>query len=346
VRDDPVSASMTRAVSASRQFRSNESETADATRAGTTGTNGRERARTGASRRYTQATVPIAVLAFDFDPLLRIGDGVVRWETIGVAFAAFAGIVLAGVGTRRRELRVDDLLFVVLGIVPGAVVAGRLGYVLLHPGFFGADPARILDPGVGSLELTLAVVGGALTGSLVAVLLDGRPGPWLQLAALPTLLALGLGKLASVLGGTGQGLATTAEPATAYVGPGPWGSLAPAIPSIPSQALEAMATGVLLLVVAAVSVAPVVRRPDGRLFAIALAGWALVRLIVASTWRDPVVAGPLRAEQVIAGIVAIGSVAVALALIAAHRGRAFEAWPDRPAVDDEPVAPARESEPS
>jgi phosphatidylglycerol:prolipoprotein diacylglycerol transferase len=264
--------------------------------------------------------VPTAVLAFDFDPLLHVGDGAVRWETIAIAGAVFAAIVLAGIGARRRGLRVDDLLFVVLGIVPGAVVGGRIGYVLLHPAFFLAVPSRILDPGVGSLELTLAVVGGALTGVLVARLLDGRPGPWLQVAALPTLLVLGLGKLATVLGGTGQGLATTGEPATAYLGAGPWGSLGPAIPSIPSQALEAGATVLVLLLVAALSLVPVLRRPDGRLFLLGLAGWSVARGVVAATWRDPIVAGPLRAEQVLDVVVAIGSLALAGALLARSRG--------------------------
>jgi phosphatidylglycerol---prolipoprotein diacylglyceryl transferase len=265
--------------------------------------------------------VPTAVLAFDFDPLWHLGDGGVRWETAAIAGAIFLSVVLAGVAARSSGLRVDDLLFVILGIVPGAVVGGRLGYVLLHPAFFTTEPGRILDPGVGSLELTLAVVGGALTGSLVALLLDGRPGPWLRIATFPTLLVLGAGKLAMVLGGSGQGLPTSGEPATAYLGAGPWGSLGPAIPSIPSQALEAAATGIVIVAVVVASLIPALRRADGRLFLLAFAGWAFARGIVASTWRDPVVAGPLRAEQVIAAVVAVGSIALALLLIAIHRGQ-------------------------
>ncbi|HET7472891.1 MAG TPA: prolipoprotein diacylglyceryl transferase family protein [Candidatus Limnocylindrales bacterium] len=264
--------------------------------------------------------MPTAVLAFDFDPFLHVGDSAIRWETVGIAAAVFAAIVLAGVGAGRRGLRVDDLLFVVLGIVPGAVVGGRIGYVLLHAAFFSAEPSRILDPGVGSLELTLAVVGGCVTGALVAVLLDGRPGAWLQLAALPTLLALALGKLATVLGGTGQGVATTGEPATAYLGAGPWGSLGPAIPSVPSGALEGLATIGVLVIVAILSLVPGLRRSDGRLFVIAVGLWAVVRGVVASTWRDPVVAGPLRAEQLIAAIVALGALAGIIGLVALHRG--------------------------
>jgi prolipoprotein diacylglyceryltransferase len=200
------------------------------------------------------------------------------------------------------------------------VVGGRLGYVLLHPAFFTAAPGRILDPGVGSLELTVGVVGGALTGSLVALLLDGRPGPWLRVATLPTLLVLGAGKLAMVLGGSGQGLPTGGDPATAYLGAGPWGSLGPAIPSIPSQALEAAATGIVIIAIVLASLVPALRRPDGRLFLLSLAGWAIGRAIVASTWRDPVVVGPLRAEQAIDVAVAIGALGLALFLIAVRRG--------------------------
>ena len=264
--------------------------------------------------------MPTAVLAFDFDPWLHLGDGAVRWETVAIAVAIFLSVVLAGVAARSSGLRVDDLLFVILGIVPGAVVGGRFGYVLLHPAFFTSAPGRMLDPGVGSLELTLGVVGGALTGSLVALLLDGRPGPWLRVATFPTLLVLGAGKLAMVLGGTGQGLPTSGDPATAYLGSGAWGSLGPAIPSIPSQALEAAATGIIVILIVLVSLAPALRRPDGRLFLLALAGWAIGRAIVASTWRDPVLAGPLRAEQVIDVVVAIGSLGLAFVLIAARRG--------------------------
>ena len=264
--------------------------------------------------------MPTAVLAFDFDPLLHLGDGAVRWETVAIAGAIFASLVVAGLAARAARLRVDDLLFVVLGLVPGAVVGGRLGYVLLHPAFFTDVPGRILDPGVGSLELTLGVVGGAITGSLVALLLDGRPGPWLRVATIPTLVLLALGKLAMILGGTGQGQPTTGEPATAYLGAGPWGSLGPAIPSIPSQALEALATAVVLVVVVGASFLPPLRRADGRLFLVAIAGWAIGRAIVASTWRDPVVAGSFRTEQIIDVAVAIGAVALALVLVAAHRG--------------------------
>jgi phosphatidylglycerol:prolipoprotein diacylglycerol transferase len=265
--------------------------------------------------------VPTAVIAFDFDPIIRVGNGGVRLETVGLAVVILVGLAVAGLIARSMRLRLDDLLFVVLGLVPGAVVGGRIGYVLLHPDFFGADPGRIIDPAVGSLELTVAVVGGTLTGVLVATLLDGRPGRWLHAATLPTLLVLGAGKLAMVLGGRGQGEPWDGDTATAFVGPGPWGSLAPEVPSHPSQVYEAIATFLVLIVVLVLLVVlgrltrGALTRADGRVFVVGLALWSVGRAVVASTWRDPNLVGPLRAEQLIDLVVILACVVV-IALLA------------------------------
>jgi phosphatidylglycerol:prolipoprotein diacylglycerol transferase len=263
--------------------------------------------------------VPIALIAFDFDPLLHLGDGAVRWETVGIAAAIFAALVVAGLAVRSLDLRLDDLVFVVLGIVPGAVIGGRLGYVFLHPAWFGADPGRIFDPAVGSLELALGVAGGALTGAIVAVLLDGQPGRWLHVATLPTFVALAGGKLAMVLGGRGQGLPWDGDWATSYLGPGPWGSLAPELPSHPSQLYEALATTALVVLLMGLLTTPMLRRPDGRAFLIAIGAWALVRAAVASTWRDPVTIGALRLEQVLDAAIAGGAVVLLVLVLVRQR---------------------------
>jgi phosphatidylglycerol:prolipoprotein diacylglycerol transferase len=268
--------------------------------------------------------VSAAVIAFDFDPFLHVGDGVVRWETIGIAVAIFVSIILAAFGARTMELRADDLLFVVLGIVPGAVVGGRIGYVLLHSAYFSANPSAILDPGVGSLELSLAVVGGAITGGIVAALLEGDVGRWFHIAALPVLVVIGAGKLAMVLGGDGQGLPWDGGWATAYLGDGPWDSLAPALPSHPSQAYEGIATLVVLVVLMGVLAVPGLRRPDGRAFLLAVGLWAIVRAIVASTWRDPATVGGLNTEQVMCLVIAVGCV-VGIGLLIRRESRALAA---------------------
>ena len=52
---------------------------------------------------YTSATVPIAVIAFDFDPHVRIGsDLTVRWQTLALAVVVL--VCLAGAGVLARRL--------------------------------------------------------------------------------------------------------------------------------------------------------------------------------------------------------------------------------------------------
>ena len=285
----------------------------------------------------------LAVITFSFDPLVRLGDWSVRWETVGIAAAILLALVIAALIAGRvpvplpgagpdlqfGHLRRDDILYIAVGIVPGAVIGGRIAYVALHLDYFGRFPATIVDPATGGLALSGAVVLGALTGGLVARLFDGPIGRWYWVAVVPMLLALSLGKAANVLGGTGQGLPSTLDQATRYLGSGPWGSLGPDVPSIPAQAYEAIGVAVLLGLIAAGWLLGAFGSRDGRAFAVALGGWAVVRFGVAATWRDPTVLGPLRAEQLIdIGIVAIAVVVYAwIALEKRRRGRAV---PDEP----------------
>jgi prolipoprotein diacylglyceryltransferase len=287
---------------------------------------------------YTARIVPIAVLSFDFDPLVHlIGDLVVRWETLAIAAVIAACLVLAGLLARNRALRADDLLYIAVGAVPGAIIGGRIGYGLVHWDVFGSTPLRLVDPGTAGLDLAAGVVGGILAGAYVASLLGSSVGRWAHLAAFPLLIALGAGKLAMVLGGSGQGLPSTQPWATAFLGPGPWGSLAPAIPSDPSQAYEGIATlawaVVLLLIVWTGSLG----RPDGRLLLLAVAGWAFLRAAVSLTWRDPVALGPFGPAGVLSIAIGLGSIVALLAMVSRARqasgdptvpASAAPDWPD------------------
>jgi prolipoprotein diacylglyceryltransferase len=220
--------------------------------------------------------VPIAVIAFDFDPLLHLGDDlVVRWQTIALAAVLLATLIVGALVARRMRLRSDDVLMIAIGAVPGAVIGGRLGYLLAHPEAFAGGPGTFLDPAIGGLELAAGTVGGILTASYVVALLGAPIGRWAHLAAPLLLVAIGAGKLTMVIGGSGQGLPSTLDTATAYLGPGPWGSLAPALPSYPSQAIEGIATlGIAILLTVLVALGAF-RSRDGRLLLLAVGLWAV-----------------------------------------------------------------------
>ena len=287
--------------------------------------------------------MPIAVITFSFDPLVQLpGDLVVRWQTIGLAAIVLAALLVAARLATRNDLRADDLLSLAVGAVPGAVVLGRLGYLIAHPDAFASGPLAVLDPGVPGLDLGLGVVGGILTAAYVASLLGAPIRTWAHTLALPLLVALGAGKLALILGGYGQGLPFEGSWATAFLGPGPWGSLAPALPSHPAQAYEGLGTLAVAVVLTLVVMAGGFGRGDGRLLLVGLVGWSIVRAATSTTWRDPLAAGPLPMAGWIAVAVAIGALALlAASSVTAWRGpRRTTAGPD-----DAPAWPNPETRP-
>jgi prolipoprotein diacylglyceryltransferase len=267
---------------------------------------------------------PTHVIELVFDPVVTVGGWTVRLETLGIALAVFVALVAAALVARHtpldparpadapgvepgelNRLRADDLLYIAVAAVPGAVIGGRIGYALVHLDYYRASPGALLDIGQGGLELALGVVGGILTASIVARLLGAPLGRWMHALALPLLLVLAGGKAAMILGGSGQGQLTDVTWATAYPGPGPWGSLAPQLPAHPSQAYESLATVVVLLVVAGAITLGLFRGRNGGALFLAVGLWAAARALVAVTWRDPAVLGPLGAGQVIAITIAV-----------------------------------------
>ncbi len=282
--------------------------------------------------------MPSAVIAFDLDPFLHLGDAVIRWETLGIAGSVLLALVAAALLARRippardgRRLHLDDLLYIALGIVPGAVVGGRLGYALIHLDYYAGHPGALIDPSQGSLQLSAGIAGGLLTGFYVARILEAPAGRWAHVGALPMLLMIEGGKAAMAWGGRGQGQLSTVPWATAYLGPGPWGSLAPSLPAQPSQLYEAALAGAIAVALVVVAANGAFARRDGGQLLVAFAVWLAGRLLIATTWRDAVVLGPFRADQ----LLSIGLLALTLIVyVVVARRRPTQtagpslAWPD------------------
>ena len=263
-----------------------------------------------------------AVIELSFEPLLQLGQLVIRWQTIATTVALLVALGLCGWRVSRHgALRMDDLLLILVGIVPGAVVGGRLVHVLAFLDAYLARPMAVVDPRVGSLSLLGAVLGGIGGALYVTRLLRAPARAWADIAALPLLLALGLGKVAQLFGGSGQGAPFDGPWAIAFTGAGPWVSANAELPSHPAQLYEALW---LLLPVPFVALRGYARRlwwrirrrtpPDvysGRAFVAVLAWFLAGRVLVGFAWRDAGLIGPFNAEQ----LLALAALGVTLGLV-------------------------------
>jgi prolipoprotein diacylglyceryltransferase len=309
---------------------------------------------------WSTARGALGVVEVSFDPLW-LSQGplglVLSWQGLAAAGIVFASLLVAAVAVTRYRptragdvpedapgLRLDDLLFIAVAVVPGAVIGGRLVHGLDYAEVYASDVAAVLDPARGSLSLLGAVVGGTLSAAYIArILSGGRPDwrRWLEVAA-PLLLFLIVGaKFSQFLGGGGQGAPWAGQQAVAFLGPGPWQSLAPALPSVPAQLLEGAWAAIGVLVLALVAG----RLRFGTVFLWALGWWLVGRVAIGFTWRDPATVGPLNIEQALA-LLTLVAVAVMLVGGRARMPRAPEpeapdglTWPDRP-IDPSELPPA------
>ena len=273
-----------------------------------------------------------------------------RWDFIAAGVTVVGAIALTAWLARTvddldppRPLRVDHLLYIVLGMLPGAVIGGRLLHGLAYLDVYAADPGGLFDAGRGTLSLLGVVAGGTISGITVARLLASPWRRWLDLAAPVLLLAIAGAKFTQFLGGGGQGLPWDGPWAVAFLGPGPWKSVFPAVPAHPAQLYEAFWVLAGILPLSWLDSAGAIRRLPLRLrqhegwlrarqaageevapgrfrfglpYLFALGWWLAGRFAIGFTWRDDVVVGPLRAEQAMA---LAGLVAVALLVTIATR---------------------------
>ncbi len=178
-------------------------------------------------------------IAFSFGPL------VVRWYGIAyvLGFICAAFIIVRTARRWRVRMNVDALLTIMLCVIVGVILGGRLGYELFYTnGSFLTQPLEIFAFNHGGMSFHGGLIGALLAG-IVAAKLTGIP--YLTLADLGCIAApIGLffGRLANFINGELWGAPTDA----------PWGVVfggaAGTMPRHPSQIYEALLEGVLLFI--------------------------------------------------------------------------------------------------
>ena len=132
-------------------------------------------------------------LYHSIDPVaLSIGPLVIRWYGIAyvLGFVCAALIVWRVARRWRVSVDVDSLLTIMICVIVGVIVGGRLGYVLFYgDGYYLAHPLEIVAFNKG---------GMSFHGGLVGALVSGIPAA--RLTRIPYLTLADLGCIAAPMG--------------------------------------------------------------------------------------------------------------------------------------------------
>src|SRR6266508_1217651 len=109
------------------------------------------------------------MLKFNIDPILvHLGPLAISWYGLAVATGILVGAWLTTREAARKGLPVEPIMDLMVWISVGGVVGARLLYVLDRWDFFVKNPFQILAINTGGLSIMGAILGGALTGALLA----------------------------------------------------------------------------------------------------------------------------------------------------------------------------------
>ncbi len=221
-------------------------------------------------------------IVIDMDPVLfSAGPVTIRWYGLMISMALLAGIALAMREATRRGVSEDDLLFVALWSLPGAIVGARLFHVVDAWHYYANNPLQAFAIQEGGLAIYGGLAGGILGGALAAR--HRRILSWqlLDIAAPGMILGQAIGRVGCFINGDHQGPPTNLPWATSYVNPA---SLAPdSQPRHPAQLYEMLFD---LLVLGLLLVLRPRLKNDGLLFGIYAALYAFGRFWISALRED------------------------------------------------------------
>ncbi len=206
----------------------------------------------------------------------QVGPLAVRWYGLAYLAAFVVGGLVIGRIVRhwRLDLSAEDIMTGVIGVAFGAILGGRLGYVLFYgAGYYWAHPLEILAFSEGGMSFHGGLVG-AVVGGIVAC----RP----YRISIPTFCDLGVivapiglffGRLANFVNGELWGKPTDL----------PWGVVfetGGAVARHPSQLYEALLEGVVLFVVLYALSRRLPPRPQGTFLGWFLTLYGCFRILV------------------------------------------------------------------
>ena len=212
------------------------------------------------------------------DPIaFSIGPFTVRWYGIAylLGFICAAGVLV--VVTRRWKIRFDTdaLLSIMLCVIVGVLVGGRLGYVIFYgDGYYLSHPLEIFMFNKGGMSFHGGFVG-CLVGGVVASKMTGIPYLTLvDLGCIAAPVGLFFGRCANFVNGELWGAPTDLAWGVVFGGGGG------VSPRHPSQLYEAVLEGIVIFAVLFALSRKVPPRPRGTFFGLFLIMYGVFRFAI------------------------------------------------------------------
>ena len=250
------------------------------------------------------------MITITLDPIIfSIGHFALRWYSLILLIAIGIGVWLTAREAERKGFKKEDIYDIAIWIIFGGLIGARLFHVLDHwSDEYAMNPIRVFYIWEGGLAIWGAIVGGLISGALIAWRRGWRFSKLLDAAAPGLVLAQAIGRIACVITGDAMGKPTNGPIGFAYTSPN---ALVPKL----GVYYTPMPVYELVVNLGMFAILWQLRKRDwldGKLFLIYLTLYSLERFFLAFTSSYRIMAFGLTQSQ----IVAVFGFIIALALLA------------------------------
>lgn len=227
---------------------------------------------------------PVAFKVFGFE---------VRWYGLLIAIAVLIGTILALREAKRKGIKEESIIDMLLFAVPGAIIGARLYYVIFMWDYYSKNPGQILNLRGGGLAIHGVIIGGALVAYIFTKVKKLNFFTVADIVAPSLILGQAIGRWGNFANQEAHGGPTDL----------PWGIMVDGVKVHPTFLYESiwnfLVFGFLLWYRRKKA------KADGEVFAMYLVLYSVARFLIEGMRTDSLMLGPIRVAQLISAILVI-----------------------------------------
>lgn len=227
---------------------------------------------------------PVAFEVFGFE---------VRWYGLLIAIAVLIGTILALREAKRKGIKEESIIDMLLFAVPGAIIGARLYYVIFMWDYYSKNPGQILNLRGGGLAIHGVIIGGALVAYIFTKVKKLNFLTVADIVAPSLILGQAIGRWGNFANQEAHGGPTDL----------PWGIMVDGVKVHPTFLYESiwnfLVFGFLLWYRRKKA------KADGEVFAMYLVLYSVARFLIEGMRTDSLMLGPIRVAQLISAIIII-----------------------------------------
>lgn len=231
---------------------------------------------------------PVAFRVFGFE---------VRWYGLLIAIAVLIGTILALREAKRKGVKEESIIDMLLFAIPGAIIGARLYYVIFQWDYYSQNPGEILNLRGGGLAIHGVIIGGALVAYVFTKVKKMNFFTVADIVAPSLILGQAIGRWGNFANQEAHGGPTDL----------PWGIIVDGVKVHPTFLYESIWN--FLLFGFLLWYRRKKAKAEGEVFAIYLVLYSVARFFIEGLRTDSLMLGPIRVAQLISVIIIISGIA-------------------------------------